>query len=300
MIGLSGLRTFVAVVEAGGIRAASDRLGRTPSAISMALKQLEETIGGPLFQGDRKGHINELGRRVLDEARGLLSHHARASSALKAFAQNHVGRCDIASVPSVATTLLPDAILNVRRQGFIFDIHVRDIDSGSIIDAVESGAVEIGLCVFASYRPGLVFEALFEEPLDFVCLADHPLARRGTPIEWVDISAHPMIMNGSFASLKLPEVLKISENANVHARNVSSNFAMVLAGLGSTVLPRMCRWNCDNNIRFLPLADIRAVRTMGCLAKKDRQIQPATAYLMQCIRDLITEKSSLFGYNLID
>lgn len=299
MIGLSGLRTFVAVVESGGIRAASDRLGRTPSAISMGLKQLEETIGGPLFVGDRKGEVSELGRRVLDEAKGLLSHHARASSALKAFAQNHVGRCDIASVPSVATSFLPDAILNVRRQGFTFDIHVRDIDSASIRDAVANGAVEIGLCVHASQYPGLVFEPLFEEPLDFVCSADHPLVARGAPVKWTDLLNDRMIMNGSFASLKLPDVLEISKTANAHALTVSSNIAMVLAGLGSTVLPRLCRWNCGENIRFLPLADARAVRTVGCLRKSDHQIQPATAALMQCVRELMCEKADLFGYKLL-
>ena len=45
MISLTGLRSFVAVVDTGGIRAAADQIHRTPSAVSMTLKQLELDIG---------------------------------------------------------------------------------------------------------------------------------------------------------------------------------------------------------------------------------------------------------------
>ena len=44
-ISLTGMRSFVAVCEAGGVRAAADQIGRTPSAVSMTLKQLEDDIG---------------------------------------------------------------------------------------------------------------------------------------------------------------------------------------------------------------------------------------------------------------
>ena len=141
MLNLTSLRTFVAVVETGGIRSAGERLLRTPSAVSMSLKQLEEEVGGALFQGERKNELSELGRLVFEEARGLLSHHARTSAAIMAFATDRVGRCDLASVPSVAVTLLTETIAEVRRRGFSFDIHVRDIDSTAIIDAVENGAI---------------------------------------------------------------------------------------------------------------------------------------------------------------
>jgi len=45
------MRSFVAVCEAGGVRAAADQIGRTPSAVSMTLKQLEDDVGAPLIYG---------------------------------------------------------------------------------------------------------------------------------------------------------------------------------------------------------------------------------------------------------
>src|SRR5689334_2705408 len=101
------MRSFVAVVEAGGVRAAAVQIGRTSSAVSMTLKQLENDIGAPLLEGERKSNLTDVGRAVLEEARAVIAHYDRACAAITTFAGDFVGRCDIASVPSVAVTLLP-------------------------------------------------------------------------------------------------------------------------------------------------------------------------------------------------
>ena len=49
MIKLEALRVYMTVAEIGNIRDAADRLGRTPSAVSMALKQLEGEIDKTSF-----------------------------------------------------------------------------------------------------------------------------------------------------------------------------------------------------------------------------------------------------------
>ncbi len=46
---LDGVLPLLAVVEHGSFRAAASALGVTPSAVSQAVKQLEERIGVPLL-----------------------------------------------------------------------------------------------------------------------------------------------------------------------------------------------------------------------------------------------------------
>ena len=296
MISLTGLRSFVAVVDTGGIRAAADQIHRTPSAVSMTLKQLELDIGAPLFESERKSALSNVGRVVLEEARGMLAHYERACAAMTTFAADRLGRCDIASVPSVAVTLLPRAIARVRQAEGLFDIHVRDIDSSAIVDAVENGVVEIGLCVLANKRPELTFEALFREPLDFVCRADHPLTKKKAPLKWAQLAGCGLILNGSVSALGLPEVAKLAANSKLIASNVNSNLAMVEAGLGVTILPRLCRWQCSRELCFMPLADGAVSRTVGWIAREGRALQPATAKLLNCIRGLTRECAKEFGY----
>jgi DNA-binding transcriptional LysR family regulator len=293
------MRSFVAVVEAGGIRAAADQIGRTPSAVSMTLKQLEDDLGAPLFEGERKSNLSQVGRAVLEEARGVIAHYDRACSAMTSFALDFVGRCDIASVPSVAVTLLPRAIARARGMGAPFDIHVRDIDSSAIVDTVENGMVEVGLCVLAGKRTEVSFEPLFREPLDFVCPVGHPLAKSRTALGWPRLDNTALILNGSAAALGIPEIATLAARSKLVASNVNSNLAMVEAGLGVTILPRLCRWKCSYAVRFVPLADPRATRTVGWIARAGRALQPATQRLLECVRDLTVECEKEFGYSAI-
>jgi DNA-binding transcriptional LysR family regulator len=290
------MRSFVAVVEAGGIRAAADQIGRTPSAVSMTLKQLEDDVGAPLFEGERKSGLSLVGRVVLEEARAMIAHYDRACAAMTSFAADFLGRCDVASVPSVAVTLLPRAVARARGAGAPFDIHVRDSDSAAIVTAVENGVVEIGLCVLAQKRLDLTFEPLFREPLDFVCPADHPLAKSRTALTWARLKGQAVILNGSAAALGLPEIAALAAGSKLVASNVNSNLAMVEAGLGVTILPRLCRWKCSYAVRFVPLADARATRTVGWIAQSGRALQPATRLLLDCVRELTQECEKEFGY----
>lgn len=69
MVELEMLRTFVALAEAGNISDAAKRLFRTASAISMTLKQLEQEVGGELFETDRKNRLTPLGAFMLETGR---------------------------------------------------------------------------------------------------------------------------------------------------------------------------------------------------------------------------------------
>ncbi|HEU4827142.1 MAG TPA: LysR family transcriptional regulator, partial [Dongiaceae bacterium] len=107
MLRLEALRVFVTVADSGNIKDAAERVGRTPSAVSMTLKQIEERLGAPLFETDRKHRLTDLGRFVHQAAVVLLRDYERAVDLIEAYAQNRTGRLRLASVPSVATVLLP-------------------------------------------------------------------------------------------------------------------------------------------------------------------------------------------------
>lgn len=298
MISLTGLRTLIAVVEEGGIRTASERLLRTPSAVSMTLKQLEKEVGGPLFVEERKNRLSPLGYRVLDEAQLLLAHYDRSNAAILAFVKNKAGRCDVASVPSVATTFLPEAIYDVKKHMQSLMISIRDMDSASVIDAVDKGTVELGFCTLDQTRKNIRFEALFTERLDLVCPKNHPLASQKRGILWEDIALHEFIMNGSF-NMQLPsQLLQTLKQSELEARNVASILAMVRAGLGISVLPHLCRPLHDPDIVFKPIKEKSAQRTVGWVVALDRKLQPATEHLLNSVKQIIKRGSLKYEYEL--
>ncbi|MBW8320506.1 MAG: LysR family transcriptional regulator, partial [Rhizobium sp.] len=68
------LRTFVAIAETGSFTLAADRVFRTPSAVSMQIKKLEEQLNATLFLRDaRSVTLTESGETLLPYARRMLA-----------------------------------------------------------------------------------------------------------------------------------------------------------------------------------------------------------------------------------
>ncbi|MDH3233239.1 MAG: LysR family transcriptional regulator, partial [Alphaproteobacteria bacterium] len=133
VISVAALRTFVVVAEAGNIVEAADTLGRTPSAISMTLKQLEDHLGRPLFEGDRKANLTALGTYVLEKARREVEHFGQTVGAIESYARNEIGQVFVACVPSFATLALPDVIKGFLANFPGIELDVRDMDSQSVV-----------------------------------------------------------------------------------------------------------------------------------------------------------------------
>jgi DNA-binding transcriptional LysR family regulator len=70
---LRHLRVVVAIAETGSVTKAAGLLGLAQPALTAQLQRIERTLGGPLFERDRRGaRLTTLGELVLDRARVLL------------------------------------------------------------------------------------------------------------------------------------------------------------------------------------------------------------------------------------
>lgn len=236
------LRVFVAAAETGSLRGAADTVGRSGAAVSMALKQLEAAVGGPLFEGDRKDALTDLGRYLLETARAQLAGYDRAMAGVRAFARGEAGRISLVCVPSFASRVLPDVIVEFieRRPGVELD--VRDADTASAVRAVESGAADFG--VAGRPRLGVVsFRPLFSDRLVLVTPATGRLAEMfgasGRPAPWSLLAGESFITNGVMENSADANVQALHKGAKLMVRNVTSLLALVRAGAGSTLLPAL-------------------------------------------------------------
>ncbi len=131
---LDVLRTFVAIAETGSFTTAASTVFRTPSAVSMQIKKLEDTLGRAVFARDaRSVTLTTEGEMLLGYARRLLAINREAvakfiipdiagvvrlgspddygervlPNVLKRFAQTH---------PSIAVDVTIDQSNNLRRR----------------------------------------------------------------------------------------------------------------------------------------------------------------------------------------
>ncbi len=134
LLDLDVLRTFVAIAETGSFTAAANAVFRTPSAVSMQIKKLEDTLGRSVFSRDaRSVSLTTDGEMLLGYAKRMLAINREAVAkfiipdisgvvrlgspddygervlphVLKRFAQSH---------PSVAVDVIIDQSVNLRRR----------------------------------------------------------------------------------------------------------------------------------------------------------------------------------------
>ncbi|MCZ7676730.1 MAG: LysR family transcriptional regulator [Roseovarius sp.] len=295
MIKLEALRVFVTVAEIGNIRDAADRLGRTPSAISMALKQLEEEIGADLFETERKNALSAVGRYVLETARIQILGFDRAISAIRAYAHNRIGKLAVACVPSVAASLMPGLLEQFIAQRPGVEVELFDIDTASVAALVELGQVDLGIAGRPRTRGTLECTPLFSDRFIVVCGADAPLAHLGRPVEWSDLEGERIIRNGASQTINAAEYKALAERAPLMVRNVTSLIAMAGSGLGVTLLPALSAARLPEGVVACDLADREAVREVVVLEQKGRSRSPVASAFIALIAEECARANPVLG-----
>lgn len=296
---LATLRVFAAVAETGNIRLAAEQLGRTPSAVSEKLKQFEQEIGAPLFESGRKNRLTPVGDYVRTQVRDLLSHVDLKLASLQAYSRNAIGRIDIASVPSIATTILPGVIATFRGQWPAVEITARDADSRSVADLVQSGTVELGIASMSRERRALRFNPLFEEPLGIVCRRDDPLYRMKGARRRSDLRGRTLLANAISDGYDV-EPTATPAQAPIVVYNVLSLLALVRARIGITILPRLSVSETQTDIGFIPIDEPDARRTVGVITRAGEALSPAAAALLPIIRQQLREIAGDFAIEIRD
>ena len=300
MIKLDLLRAFVTVTRHGRLRDAGEELGRTQSAISMNLAQLEEQLGGQLFETDRKKELTDLGRYVRDRADELLRENDRIQQLLIDYAQGHSGRLRIASVPSVAALLLPTILNDFMRVHSAAAIELTDSDSASVRSMVDQGHADIGIAGPAATGQSLWKAALFEDRLHVVCHAGSPLAVASGHLRWQDLRGNKLIANETLTDIDAPAARELLNESQLSARNVSSLFAMVQAGLGYTVLPGLATHQLSEGLIAVPMKGKRCDREISLLTHNGRTLSPLARAFQTFLAENIPRVLSQYHFMATD
>lgn len=284
------LRCFAIVARRGKLSEAAHQLGRTPSAISMMLKQLEAHLGEPLFETDRKNKLTALGEFVLEQAEHELRQFDSTIQAIEGFAKARQGQVRIAAVPSIAGSILPQAILNYSSNFPEVKIELRDMDSASVLRELARERVDIGLATASQYGGSLHRQELLSDAFGLVCSADHPLAELRRALTWADVAPHRFIANALSAQIPAAASQQLHEDSLLKVHNMTSLLAMVQAGLGVTILPEMTAKLAESSgLLFCPLADSSARRQIHLLRKADNPVSPAARELEHQIIATVTD-----------
>jgi len=289
-ISVAALRTFVTVAEAGNITDAAAALGRTPSAISMTLKQLEEHLGRPLFEGDRKSRLTVVGTYVLDKARREVERYEQTIGSIESYARNEIGRVFLACVPSFATLLLPELIHGFLDRFPGIELDVQDMDAQSVLHAVEQGRVEVGVASVLEARAGLSATPILCDAMGVICSADHPLTKLTRPLTWSDLHEYRFIANGICKFVTAPGIRPLLARSTLTVRSATSLLALVAQGVGITIAGQLSVPDGSETLRFLPIAGVRDLRFLHVVTRANSVQSPAVDAFIEALFALAAER----------
>jgi len=189
------VKAFVQVADSGSIRAAARALRISQSALTRAMKELEEDMGAELLNRSYRGvSFTDAGKALLGRARMILYTMARARNEVQQISGGAGARVSIGITPVVAITIFP----NVYRQFVVaFPEAVMTLKEGfmtEIIPGLLEGALDFGVAIASrdELPPEIVFIPLCPTPLLIAGRKGHPLTQAQ---DWGAVSKARWILN---------------------------------------------------------------------------------------------------------
>lgn len=149
------LRSFAAIVDAGSMLRATERVFVTQSALSLQMKRLEDLVQTPLFKRDgRRLTLTPAGQSMLSHAREILAANDRAVSALNGDVL--AGPARIGFVQDFAESLLSGVLARFTQLNPETQLQVRVGGSVELLDLMQADQMDVLLCMSAQDDPAAV------------------------------------------------------------------------------------------------------------------------------------------------
>jgi DNA-binding transcriptional LysR family regulator len=283
-LNLERLRVLHAISVTGSVIGAARALHVTTSAVSQQMARLEREVGQRLVERRGRGiRLTEAGALLARDAGGLLTHVERVEAALAGHHGTVTGTVAIAAFATAARGLMPKVLRDLRVRHPDLSVSLSELEPHEAVPALERSHVDIAVVQDWTEdvlvpSPELCRTELLEDPFDVALPADHPLAGRDSVSitelgdeDWISWGTgqicHDWLVRTLGAGGTRP---RVRHTASEH----STQLALVAAGLGTAVIPRLGREPTPPAVRFVPV-DPPAVRRVFALWRESTAARPA-------------------------
>jgi DNA-binding transcriptional LysR family regulator len=287
-VSLDQWRALLAVVDAGGYAQAAQRLHRSQSSVSYAVRQLEAALGVRAFAIEgRRAVLTPTGEMLVRRARFLLDEAAAIEQAARRLSAGWEAEVRLAVEVAMPTSPLLASLERFGAEGPGTRIELLEVVLGHLTDVLGRG--EADLAIFGAVPMGYIGEPLMQ--LRFVLAANpaHPLHRLRRPLSMRDLRAHRhLVVRESSAERPTAPPLQATQRWTVS--HMTTSIEAARAGYGFAWLPEeKIRPELEaGTLRPLKLRDGGERLENLYLIFADREhAGPATLRLAQIIRDTI-------------
>ncbi len=273
------LRQFVITATRQSFRAAALETHRSQAAITLAMQNLEQEIGGQLFEHGQQARVTALGAAVLPLLSELLAIHDRILNETQLLAAGEHGSIALAVMPSLAEEWLPQMLRCFAAAHPGVKLRIADVSSPQVGPMIANGEAELGVTGVIGDDPKLDCTIIARDTFGVVCSTDHWIAKHGKSIAWKALRGENLIENTTFHALQSHGLGAWLDNPHISIKNRTSLIASVKAGLGITLLPTLAQPGPEHGLAFVPLISPRINRMVGIVRRTGHTLSPAAMHM---------------------
>jgi DNA-binding transcriptional LysR family regulator len=240
-ISLRLLEIFGAMMRCETTVEAGEQLGISQPAVSNGIRQLENQLGVTLFERlHRRLEPTEEALLLFDEVRPIFGMLRSFSSRARSIRHGTSGRLRVISTPPLGNTVAPMALARFLkdRPDVSVSYDVRRLEH--VIEAVQSGAADVGLAIALERHPSVNVEILSRTHMVALVPKGHAVAAR-QEVTVNDLTEHGFI--GLEVESRMGQLLRdaferdgIAYEPRVEVRYCATAAVLAGAGIGAAVV----------------------------------------------------------------
>ncbi len=278
------IRYFLAVADELNFTRAAERCSVSQPSLTRAIKMLEDELGGPLFNRERRHtHLTELGRMVLPHLRDI---HSRAMDAKREavdFVKLKRASLKLGLMCTIAPSNLMELVRALRSRHPGIELQLIDSTASELCERLHSGDLEVAVCCHPETEDDdrLHRVPLFRERFVIVLSPAHKLATKGT-IAVRDLDGEDYLDRVHCEYAERAD--RIFKEQGVKDRTVYRSdrddwiLAMAAAGMGYAFMPEQCAVHPEVAVR--PLVEPEIWREISLVTVRGRKHSVAVGALV--------------------
>ncbi|MGV6812195.1 MAG: LysR substrate-binding domain-containing protein [Brevirhabdus sp.] len=286
---LRQLRYFEALARQGHFGRAAEDCAISQPALSMQIKELEETLGTTLFERSaRKVRLTGFGEDFADQVREILRAVDGLDDLARASRTGLAGRLRLGVIPTIAPYLLPGVIARLSADNPGLDIRIRETQTARLIEELSDGRLDTAIVALPVSEPAFTEVPLFVE--EFVLV--RPGADAGKPVPNPDRLREMRLLLLEEGHCFRDQALTFCNAGSaprelLDGSTLATLVQLVGAGIGVTLIPEMAVGveTGSADVSLARFRDPKPSRTIGMIWRRS---SPLATQMMQ-VADVVKD-----------
>lgn len=285
-VNLKLLQTFLLAAEHGSFRRAAEESNRSPSAVSMQIRDLEAQVGMSLFiRTPQRANLTPEGRVLYEQVSNAMAEVQAGLARLSEVAAQRRGHVKIACAPTLASTRLGRILATFKLRYPRSLVDVKETPPTAALTLLQEQEVELYIGPEVPGLSDFQFEPILEDHLVACVPADFDDGAQSFLLS--EVANYPLILlDRQTASRALIDRISADQNLTLNmqyeVQNAYTAIALASAGLGVALVPEIA-------VPMLPAAEFRVVRIADTQSSRSVGILTAKGYVQHSYSEQLIE-----------